>query len=162
MTKLAPEWVRTSDPVIRSPVRYRWTTAPAHTMQGYWFTPRNCFAWKPELCQVGPLFKDSTFECERGLITGHTPDRSRCKLERSQTTQTQAIDIGAGQYVLITLHDEYLLACKGHNQVRGTLTMGTHYVNLNNDCTLTGERWLLRGQIHQFINMINVTANMTL
>ena len=29
MTKFAPEWVRTSDPVIRSPVRYRWTTAPA-------------------------------------------------------------------------------------------------------------------------------------
>ena len=31
MTKLAPEWVRTSDPVIRSPARYRWTTAPATT-----------------------------------------------------------------------------------------------------------------------------------
>ena len=30
MTKLAPEWVRTSDPVIRSPARYRWTTAPAN------------------------------------------------------------------------------------------------------------------------------------
>ena len=29
MTKLAPEWVLTSDPVIRSPARYRWTTAPA-------------------------------------------------------------------------------------------------------------------------------------
>ena len=29
MTKLAPEWVRTSDPVIRSPACYRWTTAPA-------------------------------------------------------------------------------------------------------------------------------------
>ena len=29
MTKLAPKWVRTSDPVIRSPARYRWTTAPA-------------------------------------------------------------------------------------------------------------------------------------
>ena len=29
MTKLDPEWVRTSDPVIRSPARYRWTTAPA-------------------------------------------------------------------------------------------------------------------------------------
>ena len=25
--KLAPEWVRTSDPVIRGPARYRWTTA---------------------------------------------------------------------------------------------------------------------------------------
>ena len=31
MTKLAPEWVRTSDPVIRSPARYRWTTAPANS-----------------------------------------------------------------------------------------------------------------------------------
>ena len=31
MTKLAPEWVRTSDPVIRSPAHYRWTTAPAAT-----------------------------------------------------------------------------------------------------------------------------------
>ena len=29
MTKLAPEWVRSCDPVIRSPARYRWTTAPA-------------------------------------------------------------------------------------------------------------------------------------
>ena len=28
MTKLAPEWVRTSNPVIRSPARYRWTTTP--------------------------------------------------------------------------------------------------------------------------------------
>ena len=33
MTKLAPEWVRTSDPVIRSPARYRWTTAPATQQQ---------------------------------------------------------------------------------------------------------------------------------
>ena len=29
MTKLAPEWVRTNDPVIRRSARYRWTTAPA-------------------------------------------------------------------------------------------------------------------------------------
>ena len=29
MMKLAPEWVRTSDPVIRSPARNRWTTTPA-------------------------------------------------------------------------------------------------------------------------------------
>ena len=33
MTKLAPEWVRTSDPVIRSPARYRWTTAPVVRLQ---------------------------------------------------------------------------------------------------------------------------------
>ena len=32
MTKLAPEWVRTSDQVIRSPVRYLCTTAPADSL----------------------------------------------------------------------------------------------------------------------------------
>ena len=38
MTKLAPEWVRTSDPVIRSPARYRWTTAPTCCVQWNTFT----------------------------------------------------------------------------------------------------------------------------
>ena len=35
MTKLAPEWVRTSDPVIRIPARYRWTMAPALKIIGH-------------------------------------------------------------------------------------------------------------------------------
>ena len=35
MTKLAPEWVQTSDPVIRSPARYCWTTAPAYVVRWY-------------------------------------------------------------------------------------------------------------------------------
>ena len=34
MTKLAPEWVRTTDPVIRSPARYRWTTRPPAIHEG--------------------------------------------------------------------------------------------------------------------------------
>ena len=41
MTKLAHEWVGTSDPVIRSLARYRWTTAPTphiNTIQAYFVT----------------------------------------------------------------------------------------------------------------------------
>ena len=34
--KLAPGWVRTSDPVIRSPARYRWTTAPTSVFLKEW------------------------------------------------------------------------------------------------------------------------------
>ena len=51
MTKLAPEWVRTSDPVIRRPARYRWTTAPAalfgrNPNNGiYWATAGGGFFW---------------------------------------------------------------------------------------------------------------------
>ena len=29
-----PEWPRPTDPVIRSPARYLWTTAPAHVKHG--------------------------------------------------------------------------------------------------------------------------------
>ena len=49
MTKLAPEWVRTSDPVIRSPARYRWTTAPA----------------------IGPVMRNMTIM--RGMLVGPDP-----------------------------------------------------------------------------------------
>ena len=42
MTKLAPEWVRTSDPVIRSPARYRWTTAPTKSIVMYIIYSATC------------------------------------------------------------------------------------------------------------------------
>ena len=54
MTKLAPEWVRTSDPVIRSPARYRWTTAPA----------TRPWMWRRKLlrksCMIPPVGHDTT------------------------------------------------------------------------------------------------------
>ena len=52
-----------------------------HTTEGYWFAPHNCKGWNPELCRTGPLFKNSAYVCERGLITGHAPDSSTCKLK---------------------------------------------------------------------------------
>ena len=44
MTKLAPEWVQTSDPVIRSTARYRWTTAPAERPSGRDWSDVMCFS----------------------------------------------------------------------------------------------------------------------
>ena len=48
MTKLAPEWVRTSDPVIRSPARYRWTMAPARVQL---MEQRVCLAPTANFCR---------------------------------------------------------------------------------------------------------------
>ena len=53
MTKLAPEWVRTSDPVIRSPARYRWTTAPASTL--CWSKTRLSFSGADNSCISWPI-----------------------------------------------------------------------------------------------------------
>ena len=62
MTKLAPEWVRTSDPVIRSPARYRWTTAPAG-----WARVRNVY----QCCNFAVIFWGGTLGEGGG---GGTPD----------------------------------------------------------------------------------------
>ena len=57
MTKLAPGSFRTSDTVIRSPARYRWTTAPAsHSDQGRNFES-TLFA---ELCKSLEVAKTRT------------------------------------------------------------------------------------------------------
>ena len=52
MTKLAPEWVRTSDPVIRSPARYCWTTLGDLLGEHTWGT--HLGTWRPQLGIWGP------------------------------------------------------------------------------------------------------------
>ena len=62
------EWVRTSNQVIRSPVHYRWTTAPATTEGGlinwcwsyplakiYWYIYIYTSIWKPGFNRSIPL-----------------------------------------------------------------------------------------------------------
>ena len=48
---LAPEWVRTRDPVIRRPPRYRWTTAPASWP---WWDVQDCVPGSLRFCLVDP------------------------------------------------------------------------------------------------------------
>ena len=77
MTKLAPEWVRTSDPVIRSPARYRWTTAPAfHVIWGhnyvYLFPPFSLIAKTlqkvradvSEAIMIAPIWPTQVWFCQ--------------------------------------------------------------------------------------------------
>ena len=127
-----------------------------HTTEGYWFAPHNCKGWNPELCRTGPLFKNSAYVCERGLITGHAPDSSTCKLKRGRLVQTQAEEVSPGYYVLRTIGEVYQLACKGKRQVQESLQIGTYTIHLHGDCVLSGERWRLKGEIRKFAN---ATAN---
>ena len=62
------------------------------TTTGYWFVPTMCAGRRPQLCRAGPRWKDA-FPCERGLITGHEPDRKDCVLVLTRTNTTTARDL---------------------------------------------------------------------
>ena len=57
MTKLAPEWVRTSDSVIRSPARYHWTTALAniHVQLVLFWMPMLAHHCRQHWAKIGPI-----------------------------------------------------------------------------------------------------------
>ena len=57
MMKHAPEWVRTSDPVIRSSARYLWTTVPASKL-----------AWTFILLSLWINDTGSYFHCIHGIV----------------------------------------------------------------------------------------------
>ena len=133
-----------------------------HTTEGYWFVPQKCFGWRPQVCHTGALFKEPTFNCERGLLTGYTKDSSSCEIERGFISVTTIRDIGDGGYVVLTLGDEYTLSCRGEHQQRHQLEMGTYLVQLNDQCVMTGSAWRLMGEIHQFINATAEKTGMTI
>ena len=75
-----------------------------HTTEGYWFVPQRCTGWRPQVCHTGALFKEPTFNCERGLLTGYAKDTSVCALERGFMTST-TYDPRRQRWGLCHLHD---------------------------------------------------------
>ncbi len=43
------------------------------------FAPVKCQGYGPRVCKTGPLSTGASCPCERGLITGHQPDRDVCE-----------------------------------------------------------------------------------
>ena len=120
------------------------------TTNGYWFVPTHCTGQRPQLCQAGPRWKDA-FPCERGLITGHGPDRELCTIVTSTGADTTAQELTEGTFVLQTLGETVRLACKGRPQEQETIKRGVYRIKLAEGCTLSGGRWALHGIIRRYI-----------
>ena len=120
------------------------------TTTGYWFVPTMCAGRRPQLCRAGPRWKDA-FPCERGLITGHEPDRKDCVLALTRTNTTTARELREGVFILQTLGENVRLACKGLRQEQTTLNRGIYQIELNEGCTLSGGRWALHGIIKRYL-----------
>ena len=92
MTKLAPEWVRTSDPVIRSPAHYRWTMAPA------WECEERRARWDMEqaLCDLLARLGNQAAEANAERLVGLTSlCHSNGHIETMPASDRSAIGAGA-------------------------------------------------------------------
>ena len=85
------------------------------TASGYWFVPTLCLGHRPQLCRAGPRWRDA-YPCERGLVTGHTPDRNQCIVIITQKNTTTAQELREGTFVLQTLGEDVRLTCRGQQQ----------------------------------------------
>ena len=120
------------------------------TQDGYWFVPTLCVGHRPQLCRAGPKWKDS-YPCERGLVTGHLPDREQCVIISSTTNKTTAQEISEGQFVVQTLGEDIKLACHGRDQEQATLIRGIYSFVVGEGCVLSGERWALHGLVRRYL-----------
>ena len=127
------------------------------TTNGLWFVPSACQGHRPQLCRAGPRWRDA-YPCERGLITGHQPDRKLCTIVTSNSTDTTAVELLEGVFVLQTLGENVRLACTGKVQEQSTLTRGTYTIGLSEGCVLSGGRWALHGILRRFLT---ATATIT-
>ena len=71
----SPEWVRTSEPVIRSPVHYLWTTAPAfnehHTANRTWYSKTRLQGTPPMRGRPVIHFQSSLQHIKEPMMKGH-------------------------------------------------------------------------------------------
>ena len=121
------------------------------TASGYWFVPTLCQGHRPQLCRAGPRWRDA-YPCERGLITGHIPDREQCVIVSTRTNETTALELAEGTFVIQTLGEDVRLACRGQQQEQTVLLRGVFRVCLDEGCVLSGGRWALHGMVHRYLS----------
>ena len=120
------------------------------TTNGLWFVPTSCQGHRPQLCKAGPRWRDA-YPCERGLITGHAPDREACTIVVTNTTDTTAVELNEGTFVLQTIGEDVRLACTGRVQEQATLDRGVYAITLGEGCILSGGRWALHGILRRYL-----------
>ena len=120
------------------------------TASGLWFVPTSCQGHRPQLCKAGPRWRDA-YPCERWLITGHEPDRKTCTIVITNTTDTTAVKLSEGTFVLQTMGEDVRLACTGRVQEQATLERGTYTIGLSEGCILSGGRWALHGILRRYL-----------
>ncbi len=125
-----------------------------HALTGRMFIPHSCIGNNPKVCRTGPLASQGKWACERGLITGHEPDRRECIAEQVDVREaTTVVEMERGEYVLITTGETYTLSCEGARQIKDELPLGTWHLQLGGRCELSMDNWTLAGEILKFGNL---------
>ena len=123
------------------------------TAKGYMFTPNRCKGVHPRVCRSSPIYGPAYMKCERGIVTGHLPDREECRVKRDKTQGTILYDRAPGSYILQTQGEDISLICEGKREVKQTCPYGLYEVNVPPTCRVTGKDWMVYGEILRFTNV---------
>lgn len=111
-----------------------------NTASGRLFVPTGCMGKRPMVCAPTIIYKDTRYDCERGIITDFGTDKRECGVLTMSTNITELYE-GGLDLVLVTNGEEVSLSCPGQEPQKEEVTFGTYRLPLRAGCTFSGPTW---------------------
>ena len=112
---------------------------------GSLFQPRLCTGVTEKICRGGPLYRTSSFSCERALLSGDRTAHSKCSTKVTPSNTTVITEDTPGFYTMSTFEISAKLHCDALRERNINLDAGVYLIALNHSCTLRNLQWTLPG-----------------
>ena len=119
---------------VQSPIAF-------DTEEGTAFVPTHCIGHNPSVCRTGPIYADTHFSCERGIISQNHELREMCQSHVIPQNDTIVTELSPGEFVIITPGESYAEQCSGERELTIILEPGVYHIIVHPYCTLTGKDW---------------------
>ena len=130
---------------VQSPIAF-------DTEEGTAFVPTHCIGHNPSVCRTGPIYADTHFSCERGILSQNHELREMCQSHVMPQNDTVVTELSPGEFVIITPGESYAEQCSGERELTIKLEPGVYHIVVHPYCTLTGDDWKIRGLITRHSN----------
>ena len=112
---------------------------------GSLFRPILCMGTEQSVCRGGPLYRASTFICERALLAKDATAIHQCPTRLLPSNSTDITEDTPGFYTISTFSIQVHLHCDGDSEKIIKLHDGVYIVSMNHSCTLRNQQWTLPG-----------------
>lgn len=110
------------------------------------FLPQKCQGREPIVCTSGPITRRPLFNCEYGIVTGHSDSIHDCLVDiqpHSKLPEIYSVPHADGHYVIHTNTDDITLNCPGNPSRSFLVSDGTYLIQVPAKCHINSEDWTL-------------------